>query len=105
MMISEITGILELLHIAAGLGFLSAVVLAIKLYFETDRGWYWLSLVLSAFFFALSQWATIVFPLSIENFEALALVQETSDLLAGLLFAISCFGIYKTMKEIRKRVE
>ncbi|MEW6721772.1 MAG: hypothetical protein AB1324_00765, partial [Candidatus Micrarchaeota archaeon] len=61
--------------------------------------------VASAFFFAVSQWATIIFPISLENFELLAIVQETSELVAGLLFAVSCFGIYKTMKEIRKRVE
>ncbi|MFN7991834.1 MAG: hypothetical protein U0R44_06800 [Candidatus Micrarchaeia archaeon] len=104
-MISEISGFLDILHVAVGVGFLAAAAFAVKLYLETDRNWYWLSLVLSAFFFALSQWSTIVFPLSIENFEALSLLQETSELAAGLLFAVSCFGIYKTMIEIRKRVE
>jgi hypothetical protein len=104
-MIAELSGFISLLHIAAGFGFLIAFVFAIKLFLETDRGWYWISLVASAFFFGLSQWATILFPMSVENFELLAVVQETSELIAGLLFAISCFGIYKTMKDIRKRVE
>jgi hypothetical protein len=104
-MIAELSGVLYALHILAGLGFLAAVVFAFKLYRETDRGWYWLSLVMSAFFFALSQWTTIIFPVSIENFEFLALIQESSEVIAGVLFAISCLGIYKTMKEIRKRVE
>ena len=104
-MISEISGYLNILHLAVGLGFLAALVFAIKLYLETDKGWYWLSLVLSAFFFAVSLWSTILFPISIQNFEALSLLQETSQFAAGLLFCVSCFGIYKTMIEIRKRVE
>ncbi len=104
-MITEISDILNILYIVAGLGFLSSVIFALKLYFETDRGWYWLSLLLSAFFFAISQWTTIIFPISIDNFELLAVVQETTKVFAGLFFALSCFGIYKTMKEIRKRVE
>jgi hypothetical protein len=104
-MISELSGFINFMHVAAGIGFLGALVFAIKLYVETDRNWYWLSLVLSALFFAVSQWSTIIFPISIENFELLALVQETGELIAGLLFAVSCFGIYSTMKAIRKRVE
>lgn len=104
-MISEISGYLNVLHLAVGAGFLAALVIAIKLYLETDRGWYWLCLVLSAFFFSVSLWSTIIFPLSIDNFELLSLLQETSQLAAGLLLTISCFGIYKTMIEIRKRVE
>src|SRR5512147_1023332 len=88
-MIAEISGLLNLVHILAGIGFLAAVIFAFKLYRETDRGWYWLSLVVSAFFFALSQWSTIIFPVSIQNFELLALVQETSEVIAGVSFAIS----------------
>jgi hypothetical protein len=104
-MIAEISGLLNMLHILAGFGFLSAVIYSFKLYRETDKGWYWLSLVLSAFFFALAQWTTIIFPVSIENFEIISLVQESSEVIAGALFTISCFGIYKTMKQIRKRLE
>lgn len=104
-MIAEISGLLSLLHILAGVGFLSALLFSVKLYLETDKGWYWLTLVLSALAFGVSEWATIIFPVSIENFEILALVQETSAVAAGLLFTVSCYGIYKTMKDIRKRVE
>jgi len=104
-MIAEISGLLSLLHILAGIGFLSAFVFSVKLYFETDKKWYWLSLVLSAISFSVSEWATIIFPVSIENFEILALVQEISAVAAGLLFSVSCYGIFKTMKDIRKRVE
>lgn len=104
-MITEISGLLSMLHILSAIGFLGAIFFAIKLYSETDKSWYWIALVLSAFFFALSQWATILFPLSIENFESLAVLQETSEIAASLLFAVSCYGIYKTMIGIRKRVE
>jgi hypothetical protein len=104
-MITEISGLLDVLHLAAGLGFLAAVAFALKLYVETDKGWYWLSLVLSAAFFALAHWSSIIFPISLENFELLAIIQEASEIVAAILFSVSCYGIYKTMKEIRKRVE
>ncbi len=104
-MITEISSLLNVLHILAAIGFLAAIFFAIKLYSETDKSWYWIALVLSAFFFALFQWATILFPLSIENFEFLAVLQETSEIAASLLFAVSCYGIYQTMMRIRKRVE
>ncbi len=104
-MIIEISGCLNILHLAVGVGFLGALLFAIKLYLETDKGWYWLCLVLSAFFFSVSLWSTILFPLSIGNFEFLTVIQETSQLAAGLLFCVSCYGIYKTMIDIRKRVE
>ncbi len=104
-MITEISSLLSVLHIIAAIGFLAAIYFAVKLYSETDKSWYWIALVLSAVFFALYQWATILFPLSIENFESLAILQETSGIAAGLLFAVSCYGIYKTMMGIRKRVE
>ncbi|MEW6036605.1 MAG: hypothetical protein AB1529_08400 [Candidatus Micrarchaeota archaeon] len=104
-MITEISGLLDVLHLAAGVGFLAAVAFALKLYLETDKGWYWLSLVLSAVFFALAHWSSIIFPISLENFEFLAIIQETSEIVASILLSVSCYGIYKTMKEIRKRVE
>lgn len=104
-MIIEISAVIPLLNLLVGISFLGALALAIKLYLETDRGWYWLSLVLSAFFFVISHWSLIIFPVSIANFEFLAILQETSEIAAGLLFAVSCYGIYKTMKEIRKRLE
>lgn len=104
-MITELSGVINFLHLASGIGFLLAVFFAIRLYRETDRGWYWLSLLLSAIFFAVAEWATILFPLTLQNFEFLTVIQETSEVLAGLLFAVSCYGMYKTMKEIRKRVE
>ncbi len=93
-----------LLRFAASISVLGAIVLAIKLYLETDKGWYWFSLILSAFFFAISQWLMILVPMR-HGFEVFASLQEISDILAAIFFAASCYGIYKTMKEIRKRVE
>jgi len=96
--------VVMLLRIASAISVLGAIVLAIKLYRETDRGWYWFSLLLSAIFFALSQWLMVLIPFG-RGFEVFASLQEVSDILAALFFAASCYGIYKTMKEIRKRVE
>lgn len=104
-MISEISVFLWDLHILASIGLLIALFFAIKLYRETDKTWYWVTLVLAVFFFALSDWSTILFPISIPNLEILAFLQESSEILASIFFAISCYGIYKTMIDIRKRVE
>ncbi len=95
--------IFPLLHIVAALSVLGALYLAFKLYRETDKGWYWLSLLLSSFFFALSQWIIVFFPV-IPSFALLAILRELSEIAAIILFAISCYGIYKGMMEIRKMV-
>ncbi len=104
-MIGEIAAFLYMLQIVAGGAFLVSLVFAIKLYLETDRGWYWLCLVLSAFFFLLSQLSSQIFPLTIQQFAFLAFVQESSKIVAGFFFAVSAYGIYKTMKKIREKVE
>ena len=100
----ELDLIFPIMRVVAAVSMAGAVVVAYKLYSETDRGWYWLSLLLSAFFMALSQWILIIFPL-IRSFEILGILRDASEIVATLLFALSCYGIYKTMKEIRKRVE
>jgi hypothetical protein len=93
----------RLLHIVAAASVIGAVVLAYKLYRETDRGWYWLSLLLSAMFFAVSQWINILFPL-VQNFALLGILRQLCEIAATLLFAFSCYGIYRGMLEIRKMV-
>lgn len=92
------------LHIIAGVCAAGAVILAYKLYTETDKGWYWLSLFLSAIFMALPQWILFILP-HIIGFEFLNSVGEMFSIIGTLLFAVSCYGIYKTMMDIRKRVE
>ncbi|MBI5227801.1 hypothetical protein HY988_04400 [Candidatus Micrarchaeota archaeon] len=101
---SPIFVVFLVLHILSAACVLAAVFLAYKLYKETDKGWYWLSLLLSAFFFALSQWIVILFPI-VQSFALIGVLKELSEIMASILFAVSCFGIYKTMVEIRKRVE
>ena len=101
-----------LLRTAAAAGVLAAVFFSFKLYRETDKGWYWGTLVLSAFFFALSQWMFILAPFTRARgqgpgpgFGELLLLRDMLEILAPALFAVSCYGIYKTMHAIRKRVE
>jgi len=96
--------LMVLLRIASALSVLGALVLAIKLYLETDKEWYWFSLIMSAFFFGVSQWLMLLLPIR-RGIAIFASFQEISDILAALFFAASCYGIYKTMKSIRKRVE
>jgi len=105
----EIEGVLivvfSLLHVLAAASVVVAVYFAYRLYKETDGAWYWLSLLLSAFLFALAQGILIVFPPGGPRFALQGIMSETSDIVATLLLAVSCYGIYTTMKEIRKRVE
>jgi len=104
MPLNEFVFLVELLHIVSAVSVLGALVLAIKLFMETDKVWYWFSLLLSALFFALSQWIIVLTPF-LRSFDIIASLTEISDILAILFFAASCYGIYKTMKDIRRRVE
>jgi hypothetical protein len=79
------------------------VYLAFKLYLETDKAWYWLSMFLSAVFFAISQWIIVLGPF-VRDFAVLGILRESLEIAAVLLFAVSCYGMYKGMKEIRKMV-
>jgi hypothetical protein len=94
-----------LLHILAAASVLLAVFFAYQLYKETDRAWYWLSLLLSAVLFVFAQGILVVFPPGGPRFALQGIMSEMSDIAATLLLAVSCYGIYKTMHEIRKRVE
>ncbi len=93
-----------LVRVAAALGVAAAVYFAFKLYRETDKRWYWGSLVLSAFFLALSQWLFIVIP-RVHGFERLDVLRDISEVLSSVLFAVACYGMYSAMHKIRKRVE
>ena len=104
LMVEGIEWMLRLLHIVASVGVVAAVLFAFKLYRETDKGWYWGSLVLSALFLALSQWIFILFPL-MPSFGIIMVLREISIILASVLFAIACYGMYSAMHKIRKRVE
>lgn len=94
------------LHVIAALSFLLAVFFAIRLYNETDKGWYWLSLVLSAMFFAVPQVLRFILPPVVGfNFRLMPVVEEASGIIASLFFTLSCYGMYATMKHIRNRLE
>lgn len=103
-MVFEFFSILILLHIISAIFVLAVVYFAYKLYLETDKGWYWLSLLLSAFLFALSQWTIVLIPLGI-NFRIVPIISELIEIFAVLLFALSCYGMYKAMIQIRRRLE
>jgi hypothetical protein len=96
--------VMTFLHVVADLVTLMAMYFAFKLYTETDKGWYWLSLLLSTFFLAAGQWMTIFLPI-LRGFGIVGVLIEVCDIVAALLFGLSCYGIYRTMKEVRKRVE
>ncbi len=102
-MVEYIIFVFPVLHLITAIGVIGAVILAFKLYNETDKAWYWLSLFLSAVFFALAQWIIVLTPL-VQSFAIIGVLREFSEVLAVMLFAVSCYGIYKGMLEIRKMV-
>lgn len=93
------------LHAIAAISMVGAVALVIKLYRETDKGWYWLCLVLSIVLLALSQWMDLIFPLAVRSMRILMLLSEVSQIAGSVLLIVSFYGMYKTMKYIRKRIE
>lgn len=93
-----------LMRVVAAVSAAGAVIFAFKLYNETDRGWYWLTLFLSILLVSLSQWLVILIP-RVHGLEVFGLIRDLADIAGIFLFAVSCYGIYKTMKDIRKRVE
>ena len=94
------------LRIAAGLCFLGAVALAVRLYLETDKGWYWLTLMLSIILLALSEWLTIILPKGMwESIRLIGLTSEICSIAGSILVMVSFYGMYNTMKDIRKRVD
>ncbi len=95
-----------MLRIVAALSFFATLALVVKLYLETDKGWYWLSLVVSIILLALSEWITLLFPLERRGaLPILATISEAGTIAGAILLALSFYGMYKTMHDIRKRVE
>jgi hypothetical protein len=92
------------LRILAAASTMVACIVAFRLYLETDRKWYWLALFLSALSFGVSQWLDILMPMS-RQFPVFGPLRDASDIVGGILFAASCYGMYKTMKLIREKVE
>jgi len=94
-----------IVHIIAGISFLGVIYFAYLLYKETDKGWYWISLFLSALSFASAEWFTIIFPMGRRDFPISQTLSDLANISGAILFAVSCYGLYKTMHYIRKRVE
>jgi uncharacterized membrane-anchored protein len=94
------------LRVMAGLSFLLTVAFVVQLYRETDKGWYWLTLVLSVLLLAVSSWLTVFFPLERRcGLPFVNLLSDIGEIGGALLLAVSFYGMYKTMHDIRKRVE
>ncbi len=98
-------GLFGFLHVLAAFSMLATLALVIKLYLETDKGWYWLCLVLSILLIAISQCVDLLFPPGLRGFMIIGLLSEICQIAGGLLLAVSFYGMYRTMKSIRKRIE
>ncbi|MGV8084849.1 MAG: hypothetical protein ACP5N9_01195 [Candidatus Bilamarchaeum sp.] len=96
--------VVQILEVLATLAFLAAFMFSVKLYFETDRKWYWICFCLSAFSFAITHVVRILWPFNVANLEFLSFIQETGEIVGGMFFSIACYGIYYGMKKIREKL-
>lgn len=95
--------LVEYLEIIAVFAFFISFLFSVKLYLETDKGWYWLSFCISSFVFTITHLVKVIWPLNLVDFELLAVIQETGEIVGALFFAMACCGIYFGMKKIREK--
>lgn len=97
--------LLFLFHFIALFCILCAMYFAIKLYKETDKGWYWGGLLFGVVFYSISQILTFLFPTLVTTIKILPLFIELAEIIGAILLGVSFYGMHKTMNEIRKRIE
>lgn len=93
------------LILLGSLGFLVVVFFAFKLSRETKNEKYWLILAISAIFLAVHQWAMVPWELHLITTEVKFVVQEVSVIIGAILFAFAVYGLYDSMKKIRRKME
>ncbi|MFB6242202.1 MAG: hypothetical protein ABEJ36_05385 [Candidatus Nanosalina sp.] len=94
-----------------GLVFFSSVVFAIAVYYtyrlseETNRGKYWIFFLLAAIGLGMHEWLKVLdfflhFPANLYQ-----VIRELGVVAGASSLAYGSYGLYKSMKEIREKVE
>ena len=87
------------------IGFLIAVYYAFRLAKETKNEKYWLILAISAIFLAIHQWAMIPWSFKIITDEIRIIIQQISVIIGAILFTYSVYGLFSSMRKIRRKLE
>lgn len=93
-----------ILVILSSIIFFFSSYFAIKLYRETDRELYWFFLVIAAFAFTFHSWVYMPYRFNIIDYETFYLMMNTGEIVGGFSLAYAAFGLYNSMRKIRKRV-
>jgi len=101
----NMNGITDVLTIIASVVLLFAVYFSFKLSRETKHEGYWLSLSLGLFIFAVHHWLMIPSLWGNISDAALELVENITSILGGILIVYSTYGLYKSMKTVKQKVE
>ena len=99
------TGSNEILLIIASIVLLVAVYFSFKLSRETKHEKYWILLSLGLLIFAIHHWLMIPFQFGNVSSEARELIDSFSSILGGILIAYSTYGLYKSMRLVKQKVE
>jgi len=95
----------EILLIIASVVLLIAVYFSFKLSRETKHEKYWFLLSLGLFIFAVHHWLMIPFHLGSVSDDIQGIINQLSSILGGILVAYSTYGLYKSMKLVKQKVE
>lgn len=96
---------LEILIIIASFIFLIAVYFSFMLSKETHHEKYWLALAIGFLVFAFHHWLEIPLSFGFISEGTESIIEQISSILGSILFAYATHGLYKSMKEINKKLK
>lgn len=95
----------SILSIGASLALLLAVFFSYKLSSETKHEKYWVLMSIGLFVFALHHWLMTHYQWSFISQELIELFEYWSSIVGGILVAYSSYGLYKSMRQVKKKLE
>ena len=96
---------LNILAIVASITFLIAVYFAYKLSKETKHEKYWVVLAIGFLIFAIHHWIMVPGILGKFNENLIEIIEHSSSIIAALLIAYATYGLYNSMKIIKKKIQ
>lgn len=96
---------LDILVFLASFVFLIAVYFSFRLSRETQHEKYWLALAVGFLVFAIHHWLEIPLGMGLLPEGTERIVEQFSSIIGSILFAYATHGLYKSMKEINKKLK
>lgn len=95
----------EILIVVASLALLFAVYFSFMLSKETKHEKYWILLALGLFIFAVHHWLMIPSLWGNISEEMIETIDNITSILGGIIIAYSTYGLYKSMRLVKQKVE